>query len=39
MRWVRFSKDGKTAYGSVTGDNVNEIEGEPWGVAKPTGAP
>jgi len=37
MRWVRFSKDGKTAYGSVTGDNVNEIEGEPWGVAKPTG--
>ena len=26
MRWVRFTADGNTAYGSVTGDTVTEIE-------------
>ena len=38
MRWLRFSKDGRTAYGSVADDTVTEIKGEPWGDATPTGA-
>ena len=37
MRWVRFTADGNTAYGSVTGDTVTEIAGEPWGDAVPNG--
>ena len=37
MRWVRFSKDGATSYGSLNGDTISEISGEPWGDAKPTG--
>ena len=37
MRWIRFSRDGKTAYGSLSGESVTEIAGEPWGDAKPTG--
>jgi 2-keto-4-pentenoate hydratase/2-oxohepta-3-ene-1,7-dioic acid hydratase in catechol pathway len=37
MRWVRFSKHGKTAYGSLTHDTVSEIAGEPWDNAEPTG--
>ena len=31
MRWIRFTADGHTAYGSLTGDTVSEISGEPWG--------
>ncbi len=38
MRWIRFTAGGKTAYGSVAGDTVTEIAGEPWGDATPTGA-
>jgi 2-keto-4-pentenoate hydratase/2-oxohepta-3-ene-1,7-dioic acid hydratase in catechol pathway len=38
MRWVRFSRDGRTAYGSVSGDTITEISGTPWGDATPTGA-
>ena len=37
MRWVRFSKDNATSYGSLNGDTITEITGEPWGNAKPTG--
>src|ERR1700733_4313691 len=37
MRWIRFSKDGKTAHGSLAGETITEIEGEPWGNATPTG--
>jgi 2-keto-4-pentenoate hydratase/2-oxohepta-3-ene-1,7-dioic acid hydratase in catechol pathway len=37
MRWVRFTYDGKTAYGSLTGETIAEIEGEPWRAATPTG--
>ena len=33
MRWIRFTADGRTAYGSVTGETVTEIKGEPWGDA------
>jgi 2-keto-4-pentenoate hydratase/2-oxohepta-3-ene-1,7-dioic acid hydratase in catechol pathway len=37
MRWVRFSKDNAVSYGSLQGDQVREIKGEPWGDATPTG--
>ena len=37
MKWVRFSDGGHTAYGSLSGDTITEIAGEPWGDAKPTG--
>ena len=37
MRWIRFSKDNHIAYGSVNGDIVTEIDGAPWGEAKPNG--
>src|SRR6476646_11825563 len=37
MRWIRFSTDGRTAYGSLNGDTVSEISGEPWGAHAATG--
>ena len=37
MRWIRFTADGRTAYGSLNGDSVNEISGEPWGAHSATG--
>jgi len=37
MRWIRFSTAGRTAYGSLDGDTVTEISGEPWGTHAPTG--
>jgi 2-keto-4-pentenoate hydratase/2-oxohepta-3-ene-1,7-dioic acid hydratase in catechol pathway len=37
MRWIRFSKDGRTAYGSLAGETISEINGEPWGDATPNG--
>jgi 2-keto-4-pentenoate hydratase/2-oxohepta-3-ene-1,7-dioic acid hydratase in catechol pathway len=37
MRWIRFTTNGRTAYGSLDGDTVREIGGEPWGAATPTG--
>ncbi len=37
MRWIRFSKAGRTAYGSLDGDIVTEVSGEPWGAHAPTG--
>src|SRR6476646_7349880 len=37
MRWIRFSTDGRTAYGSLNGDTVSEISGEPWGTHAATG--
>ena len=38
MRWIRFSTAGRTAYGSLDGDTVTEISGEPWGDHAPTGS-
>jgi 2-keto-4-pentenoate hydratase/2-oxohepta-3-ene-1,7-dioic acid hydratase in catechol pathway len=29
MRWIRFSRDGRTAYGIVEGDRVREVVGDP----------
>jgi 2-keto-4-pentenoate hydratase/2-oxohepta-3-ene-1,7-dioic acid hydratase in catechol pathway len=37
MRWVRFRKDDAIAYGSLDGDRITEIRGEPWGDPFPTG--
>jgi 2-keto-4-pentenoate hydratase/2-oxohepta-3-ene-1,7-dioic acid hydratase in catechol pathway len=37
MRWIRFTTDGRTAYGSLNGDTVSEISGEPWGTHAATG--
>jgi 2-keto-4-pentenoate hydratase/2-oxohepta-3-ene-1,7-dioic acid hydratase in catechol pathway len=37
MRWIRFTTDGRTAYGSLSGDTVSEISGEPWGAHQATG--
>src|SRR5262249_1818171 len=30
MRWVRYTADGKTAYGIVEGDRVIEVAGDPF---------
>jgi 2-keto-4-pentenoate hydratase/2-oxohepta-3-ene-1,7-dioic acid hydratase in catechol pathway len=37
LRWVRFTADGKTAYGSLNHDTISEIEDEPWATARLTG--
>jgi 2-keto-4-pentenoate hydratase/2-oxohepta-3-ene-1,7-dioic acid hydratase in catechol pathway len=37
MRWIRFTADGHTAYGSLAGDTVTEVKGEPWADATPSG--
>ena len=37
MRWIRFSKGNRIAYGSLNGDTVTEIAGSPWVEDKPTG--
>ena len=37
MRWIRFTTDGRTTYGSLNGDTVSEISGEPWGAHSATG--
>jgi 2-keto-4-pentenoate hydratase/2-oxohepta-3-ene-1,7-dioic acid hydratase in catechol pathway len=37
MKWVRFTAGGHTAYGSLSGDTIVEISGEPWGDQQPTG--
>ena len=37
MRWIRYSIGGRTAYGSLDGDTVNEIGGEPWSAHSATG--
>ena len=38
MRWVRFSTTAGTSYGSLNGDTVTEVSGEPWSGPTPTGA-
>jgi 2-keto-4-pentenoate hydratase/2-oxohepta-3-ene-1,7-dioic acid hydratase in catechol pathway len=37
MRWIRFSTDGATRYGSLAGDTVTEVAGAPWSDPAPTG--
>jgi len=31
VRWIRFSLQGRVAYGTLEGDRVNEVEGDPFG--------
>jgi 2-keto-4-pentenoate hydratase/2-oxohepta-3-ene-1,7-dioic acid hydratase in catechol pathway len=38
MRWIRFTQGGRTAFGSLAGDMVSEVAGEPWADPTPTGA-
>jgi 2-keto-4-pentenoate hydratase/2-oxohepta-3-ene-1,7-dioic acid hydratase in catechol pathway len=37
MRWIRFTTQGRTSYGSLDGMTVREISGAPWGTREPTG--
>ena len=37
MRWIRFTVDGQTSYGSLDGDTVTQVTGEPWADPQPTG--
>jgi hypothetical protein len=36
MRWIRFTAAGRTSFGSLDGETVTEIDGEPWGAHAPT---
>jgi 2-keto-4-pentenoate hydratase/2-oxohepta-3-ene-1,7-dioic acid hydratase in catechol pathway len=36
MRWIRFTRNGRTAFGSLAGDTVTEVAGEPWADPTPT---
>jgi len=35
MRWIRFTAEGRTSYGSLAGEAVTEVSGEPWGEPEP----
>ena len=37
MRWIHFTTGGRTSYGSLAGDTVTEVTGEPWTNPSPTG--
>ena len=37
MRWIRFSAEGRTAYGILEGDRIREVRGDPFGGHEPTG--
>ena len=37
MRWIRFTANGRTSYGSLVGDTVREVTGEPWASPTPIG--
>ena len=37
MRWIRFTVDGQTSYGSLDGYTVTQVTGEPWADPQPTG--
>ena len=30
MRWIRYSVQGRTAYGLVEGDRISEVKGDPF---------
>jgi 2-keto-4-pentenoate hydratase/2-oxohepta-3-ene-1,7-dioic acid hydratase in catechol pathway len=36
MRWIRFSQQGRTAYGILEGDRVSEVAGDPFVGYEPT---
>ena len=37
MRWIRFTANGRTSYGSLANDTITEMTGEPWTNPTPTG--
>ncbi|MGE0766765.1 MAG: fumarylacetoacetate hydrolase family protein [Hyphomicrobiaceae bacterium] len=37
MRWIRFTADGRTAYGLVDGDRITQVEGDPFDGYETTG--
>jgi 2-keto-4-pentenoate hydratase/2-oxohepta-3-ene-1,7-dioic acid hydratase in catechol pathway len=37
MRWLRFSTEGRIAYGILEGDRVTEMRGDPFAGAEPAG--
>jgi 2-keto-4-pentenoate hydratase/2-oxohepta-3-ene-1,7-dioic acid hydratase in catechol pathway len=37
MRWIRFSAEGRTAYGILEGDRIREVRGDPFNGHEPTG--
>ena len=37
MRWIRFSAEGRTAYGILEGDRIREVRGDPFSGHEPTG--
>lgn len=37
MRWIRFSAEGRTAYGILEGDRIREVRGDPFAGHEPTG--
>src|SRR4051812_37580861 len=37
MRWVRYTADGRTSFGTLSGDSISEIDGEPWDTRGATG--
>src|SRR3984957_4266696 len=37
MRWIRFTANNRTSYGSLTDDTIAEVTGEPWTNPTPTG--
>lgn len=38
MRWLRFSRHGRIAYGMLDGERVIEVNGTPWGEHERTGS-
>jgi 2-keto-4-pentenoate hydratase/2-oxohepta-3-ene-1,7-dioic acid hydratase in catechol pathway len=36
VRWIRFTQQGRTAYGLVEGDRVREVAGDPFAGCEPT---
>ena len=37
MRWVRYESDGKTSYGTLDGDEIEEVTGSPFDSYSRTG--
>ena len=37
MRWVRYTADGETAYGSLSGETITQVDAAPWSDPKPAG--
>ena len=38
MRWIRFSRSGRTAYGILEGERIREVKGDPFGGYEAAGS-